>query len=232
MLFESGGGPPADPPADPPAPTPPAPSSPPPGKTFTQEQVDKMVQERLARQKAQFSDYEELKSESEEYRKLKESQQSDTEKLLARAEAAEAAAAKAQEDSEAAAKAREEALSQANKTLRKSAIISAAAAQSAIDPSEVYALLMADDYAVHVKDDDGEMIEFKVTLDDDGQVTGAEDTVEALLAIKQHLVGGSPTPRPGPGDGGTSTTPVTEPDLGAEDDPQKVREMARGYNRR
>ena len=232
MLFESGGGTPPEPTPPEPTPTPPpTPPVKPEGKTFTQEQVDKLVQERLARQKAQFADYDELKGQAEEYNKLKESQQSDTERLIARAEAAEKAAQQAAEAQAAADKARDDALKQSNETLRRSAIVTAAASQQAIDPAEVYALLAAEKFAVHVKDDDDQPVEFNVTIGDDGQVTGAEDAVEALLTIKPHLVG-TPTPQPGPGDGGTHTTPVQEADLGQEDDPRKVREMARDYARR
>jgi arsenate reductase-like glutaredoxin family protein len=220
--------PPADPPAAPPA-DPPSPSpAPPPDKTFTQKDVDKIVTDRLARQRSQFSDYDDLKTKAEEFDKLQSEKQSDTEKLIARAEAAERAAQKAADDKAEADKAREDALQTANKTLRRSAIIAAAAKAQAIDPSEVYALLQAQDFQVQAVDEDEKPVQYEVTIGDDNQVTGADETVATLLALKPHLVGEA-TPRPGPSDGGTHSTPVPVADIGAEDDPQKVREMARQY---
>lgn len=54
-------------------------------QTFTQADVDKIVSERLAREKARYSDYEEFKTRAEEAEALK----GQTDELTTRAEAAE-----------------------------------------------------------------------------------------------------------------------------------------------
>lgn len=60
--------------------TPPAPKKDE-GKTFDQADVDRIVQDRLAKEKAKVADYDELKAKAEELDKLKASSQSDLEKL-------------------------------------------------------------------------------------------------------------------------------------------------------
>lgn len=53
-------------------------------KTFTEEDVNRIVQERLAREREKYKDYAELKKAADELKKLKESQMSETEKMQAR----------------------------------------------------------------------------------------------------------------------------------------------------
>ena len=159
-----------------PDPTPdPAPTPDPPAgeKTFTQADLDRIVAERLARAKAQPpADYDQLKAQAAELEALKASQLSEQEKLQKRAEAAEKAAQDAQD--------------RANNALRRAAVVAAAQRAGAIDPDAVIALL--DPSAV--------------TIGDDGQVTGVDEAVKALLDSKQYLVGKPPTPVPGGADGG------------------------------
>lgn len=50
-------------------------------KTFTQADVDRIVQDRLAKEKGKYADYDELKGKADELDKLKASSQSDLEKL-------------------------------------------------------------------------------------------------------------------------------------------------------
>lgn len=69
----------------PPEPTPPAPADPPADKTFTQADLDRIVADRLARQKAQFGDYDALKAKAAEFDQLTEQQKSDAEKAVAAA---------------------------------------------------------------------------------------------------------------------------------------------------
>ena len=58
-----------------------------PGKTFTQEDVDKIVQDRLARATEKYGDYDDMKAKLEE---IENANKSDLEKLTERASVAEA----------------------------------------------------------------------------------------------------------------------------------------------
>lgn len=54
------------------------------GKTFTQEEIDKIIADRLKREREKYKDYEELKKNAAEYQKWKESQMTEAEKLQAK----------------------------------------------------------------------------------------------------------------------------------------------------
>lgn len=54
-------------------------------KTFTQEQVDAIVGDRLARARKNYADYDELKAQAAKYAELQESSKSELEKALERA---------------------------------------------------------------------------------------------------------------------------------------------------
>lgn len=55
-------------------------------KTFTQEDVNRMIGERLARENAKYSDYEELKKKASEYDQMKDSEKSELQKATERAD--------------------------------------------------------------------------------------------------------------------------------------------------
>lgn len=55
-----------------------------PEKTFTQEELNRIIEERLRREREKYKDYAELKKLAEEYQKLKEAQMSETERLQAK----------------------------------------------------------------------------------------------------------------------------------------------------
>lgn len=55
----------------------------PPAKTFTQEDVDKIVQDRLGREQKKYADYDELKKAKEKLDELEKSQMTEQEKLKA-----------------------------------------------------------------------------------------------------------------------------------------------------
>lgn len=161
-------------------------------KTFTQEDLDRIVQERLARAKKDSPSEDEIAALREAQKKLQEIEEANKSDL----EKAAAAAQKAQEDAAAARAEADAARQEANAIKRKAAIVGAAAEIGA-DTEIVYALLAANDF----KAANGET-NFEVTIGDDGQVTGVTDTVKAIVAQK-NIVGTS-TP-PGPGDGGART---------------------------
>lgn len=73
------------------------------GKTFTQEQIDKIVEQRLRREREKFADYDDLKAKAGQLDKLEESKKTDEQKLLDRIaalEKADAEKAKALEQSQ------------------------------------------------------------------------------------------------------------------------------------
>lgn len=82
-------------PPTPPAEPPPPPASDPPntGKTFTQEDLDRKINERFARDKRKYGDLDELKAKADRLEQLERERESESEKL--RREAAEAAEAAA-----------------------------------------------------------------------------------------------------------------------------------------
>lgn len=86
------------PPTPPEGGTPPAP----PANTFTQEQVDKIVEQRLARERQKFADYDDMKAKAGQFDQLEESKKTSEQKLLERIEAAEKRAADSEKAVEAA----------------------------------------------------------------------------------------------------------------------------------
>lgn len=155
-------------------------------KKFTQADVDRMIAARVKNLKAEPpTDYDQLKADSAELGTLKaanakaEAAKATAEEATAtRIAALEAAVAKSNEDAEAARKA-------ALEQKRHSAIVAAAAAQKALKPEQVAALLDKD----------------AVTIGDDGRVTGAEDAVKAFIEANPHHVGEVKTGRPAPDKG-------------------------------
>lgn len=53
-------------------------------KTFTQEELDRIINERLERERKKYADYNDLKKAAEELQKIKESQMTEQEKLQAK----------------------------------------------------------------------------------------------------------------------------------------------------
>jgi hypothetical protein len=103
-------------------PTAPPASTPPEAHMVPQDQVDRIVQERLSRERQKFADYDDLKAKATQFDELDAASKSDLDKAIARAEAAEASVA--------------EVTTQAIETKKESAIIAAAAAAGAIDPGD------------------------------------------------------------------------------------------------
>lgn len=149
----------------------------------SQAALDRIVQDRLARERAKFGDYDEAKAKAAKFDELEAASASDLEKATKRAEAAEAKATAATE--------------RAVSALRTSAVRDHASKLGAVDADAVLALIPKD----------------AVTVGDDGQVAGAEEAVKALLSAKPYLVGTPTGGTPGSADGGargngsTSTVP-------------------------
>lgn len=69
------------------------------GQTFTQADLDRIVSERLGRQRAQYADYDDLKAKAAKHDEAVEAQKTEAQKAIDRAAAAEARAAKAELES-------------------------------------------------------------------------------------------------------------------------------------
>lgn len=139
-------------------------------KKFTQADVDRMITDRLARDRRDRpSDEEiaELRSSKTKLEEIEAASQSELEKTQARAEAAE--------------KARDAALETAKETTLKAAIIAEAskADRKVVDAQAVLSLIDRS----------------ALTLDDAGNPTNIAETMDALLAEKTYLVGTEGTTR-------------------------------------
>lgn len=142
------------PPADPTT-TDPA-TEPAPGKTFTQAELDKIVGDRLKREKDKYADYDAVKAKAKQLDDIETANKSDLEKAQT-----ERDALKAERDA-----AKDEA-----RTVRiESAVISAASEAGAINPADVVAVLPPD----------------AVKVADDGTITGVKEAVAAVLATRPH----------------------------------------------
>lgn len=62
----------------------------------TQEELNRIIAERISREKAKFADYNDLKTKASQFDQLTEAQKTETQKALERAEAAERALAESQ----------------------------------------------------------------------------------------------------------------------------------------
>lgn len=127
----------------------------------SQEELDRVMKRRLNQQRAQFADYDDAKAKAAKLDELEEANKSEMEK-------AASARAKAEQD---AADARREL--QEERT--RSAVLSEAAKQGAVDPDAVFRLL---DHS-------------ELEMDDTGKPKNVAAAVEALLADRTYLVAGS-----------------------------------------
>lgn len=130
------------------------------GRTFTQAELDRIVQDRLARQKSQFANYDELKAKASKFDELEQQNKTELEKANERA---------AQLEREHA-----EALQQLQDSRLRTAVVTEAAKRNVVDPDAALALL------------DRANLEFG----DDGTPTNIADAMDQLLKARPYLVGG------------------------------------------
>lgn len=156
-------------PPEPPQPKPGDPPKPPGGsddkpepKPWTppasQDELDRIISDRLKRQQAQFAGYDDLKKKAEEFDKLQEAQKTELERERDARTKAEETAQKATE--------------RANRALIRAAVVDAATKAKAIAPDDVLAVLP-----------DG-----AITIGDDGTLSGVSEAVAAALAARPHWV--------------------------------------------
>lgn len=127
------------------------------GKTFTQADVDRIVAERLAREKEKYKDYADLKAKAAKLAELEQSQLTEQEKLQAKLKQLE------QEKTEA--------LTAANQRLLAAEVKLQAAELGIIDPDAAFALMSRDGVEVTA----------------DGAVKGVKEALTALLEVKPYL---------------------------------------------
>jgi hypothetical protein len=120
-------------------------------KTFTQAELDAVIADRLKREREKYADFETLKKKATDYDKLTEAQKDELTKAQERATKAEAESARV--------------LAQANERIIMASFVAEAAKQGATHPGDAYAL--ADRSAV--------------TIDANGNVTGVDKAVEAVV---------------------------------------------------
>lgn len=147
-------------PAGEPAAAPTEPTGSPEGKTFTQGELDAIVQHRIARERSKTADYDELKAKAAELDKLQAEKLSETEKLQRERDEATQKAA--------------DVIRTANERLIHAAILAEAAKKGVKSPELLLGVLAKDG----------------LTIGDDGQVSGVEDAVTAALGSYPELVGG------------------------------------------
>lgn len=130
-------------------------------RTFSQEDVDRIVRDRLARAKTDPpADYEDLKAKAARLAEIETSQLSDLEKAQTAREQAE--------------RERDAATARATEALVRSAVVAEAARKNVVDPDAAFALL-----------DRG-----KLTFGEDGAPTNISDEMDSLLKAKPYLVSG------------------------------------------
>jgi hypothetical protein len=159
-------------PANPPDPTPE------PERTFTQAELDRIIKDRLNRQREQFPDPDELeslKAAKERVDELEAASKSDLEKANEKIAALETAAAKSAQDAKDAA--------------LRAAVIAEAAKKNVVDPDAAYALM------------DRSALE----LDDAGSPTNIADAMDSLLEQRPYLVAQQGGARPNGADQGART---------------------------
>lgn len=168
-----------------PAPTPEPTPAPEPERTFTQTELDRIVQDRVARVKREApEDYDALKAQAAKWAEYEETQKSELEKAQDAAKRAEKEAAKA--------------LASANSRLIEAAVLAEGATQNATKPEHLSRLIDLN----------------SVTVGDDGQVTGAGEAVKAFLEANPEYVGkGRPKAEPVDQGARGSTPTISREDL-------------------
>ena len=120
-------------------------------RRFTQNELDALIRDRLARERGKYADYDDLKDKAEKYAEYEEAQKSELEK-------AQEAAKKAEQREK-------EALERANERLIRAEFIAAASQLQVKHPADAFAL--ADRSAIAVTED--------------GKVAGVKEAVEELV---------------------------------------------------
>nr|WP_154895291.1 scaffolding protein [Paenibacillus xylanexedens] len=147
------------------------PADPQPSKTFTQDEVDRLIADRLGRERKKYGDYDDLKTKLTALEEAEEERKKADMSVAERLEAEKAAAIKAAEDAKAE---RDKTISAANQRLIK-AEFRDVARELKLRPDAVNAALKLVDLSA-------------VVVDDDGNVAGLADAVKALIEDNPYMV--------------------------------------------
>lgn len=177
-------------PVDPPAADPPKDPEPPKKIELTQEEFDAKIAERLARERKKFADYDDVKTK---LATLEQAEEERKKAAMSEKERLESEKADAERKAQEAADERDKALTAANQRLVK-AEFKALARELGIRTDALEDAYKLADLA-------------GVKVDDDGNVEGVKDVIEALVAAKPYLAEQKKQPRqigdpnnPPPGD--------------------------------
>jgi phage I-like protein len=147
-------------------------------RMFTQQELDRLIAERLERQAKKFADYDALKAKADKWVEIEEQQKSEQQRMAERL-------AKLQEE-------RDIALQTSQQRLIKAAFVAEAAKAGVAHPGDVYALA---DLAA-------------VSMGDDGEVRGVAEAVKAIVeAGRVPLITGKPQPGRLDGGAGAAARP-------------------------
>lgn len=156
-------------------------------KMLTQEEVDRILSERIARERKKYADYEELKAKALEYEKKLEEQRLAE---LSEKERAEEIAKKYEEERNQYAKQLEELQNAIREEKIRNAFITKAQSAGIAYIDDAYKLADLS----------------KVEVSDDGSINGIDDVVKALVESKPFLVGQQkPKPVGEPSNGGPNS---------------------------
>lgn len=153
------------------------------GPAFTQADIDRIVKERLMREREKlterYADYDALKAAKARLDEIEQARLSDDEKLKARLKELEDRAQAAQQE-------RDSALSRANERLLRAAIIAEASQQGFLNADDAYALVD----------------KTKLSVGDDGEAVGAATAVRELADKRPYLLRKQQAPNLNGGAGG------------------------------
>lgn len=129
---------------------------------LTQAEIDAIVKDRVARERAKYADYDELKAKAQKFSEWEESQKTELEK--------------AQEAAQKAAREKDSAIALANERLIKATFIEEASKHGVAHPEDAYALASRESVAV----------------DQSGTVSGVADAVKELIDGGRLVLNGKP----------------------------------------
>lgn len=164
------------------------------GQTYTQDQIDAMIANRLERERKKFADYDELKKAAEKLRELEQAQLSEQERIAAELETEKQARQQAEQIAE-------QARNEARATLLRAAVLAEAGRQRARVPDDAWRLV---DQSL-------------LTLSEEGTVSGAEQAVKTLIEAGRLPVMDKPAAPSLDGGAGSGERPGQTPTLTDEE---------------